>query len=120
MKRKEIFVLVAVFFILISLLLPTTATALSFPLNFGGAFGGKILSVIPCTCAFSLLLRVGPPKGGSFLYVPGVSKLHQNFSLIPGRWILGTSFGRASCLTGFPPFCAPFGSGAIIRKIGTN
>ena len=119
MKKGKTLVLI-LSFILIYLLMPSVANALSIPSGFGGAFGGKILTVIPCTCTRSLLLIVGPPKGGLFLYVPGLSRLYQNFSLIPGRWILGTSIGKAPCLTGFPPVCIPTGSGAIIRKIGTN
>src|SRR5258708_23475110 len=86
----------------------------------GGGFGGRILSVIPCTCSFSLMLIVGPPVGGTFIYQFGVSTLYRNYSPITGHWVLGTSLGRGVCMVGFPPFCVSAGSGPVITKFGTS
>ncbi len=87
----------------------------------GGAFGGRILSVIPCTCSAGLLLIVGPPVGGTFIYQPGASTLYKNYAPIPGHWALGTSIGKGvPCMVGIPPFCASAGSGALILKLGTS
>ena len=113
------FFILTAFLLLVSLLLPISVNALSIP-GFGGSFGGRILTVIPCTCSASLLLIVGPPKGGSFIYRPGVSTLYRNYRLTPGNWALGNSSGRDVCLTGVPPFCVPAGNGPIIRRMGTS
>ena len=117
MKRIVYFVFIAV--LIASLILPSTTLALSIP-GLGGSFGGRILAVIPCTCSLSMLLIVGPPKGGSFIFRPGVSKLYANYTLLPTRWVLGNSSGTDVCLTGIPPFCVSVGRGSIIGKIGTS
>jgi hypothetical protein len=89
---------------------------------FGGNLGGKIRYIIPCTCNIppSLLINVGFPNSGTFIYTPGISTLYKNFLLLPSRWVLGSSTGRSVCMTGFPPFCISVGSGAVITKIGTS
>ena len=61
-------------------------------------FGGKITSIFPCTAApGTLLLTVGPPKGGNFLYVPGASRLYSYYSIKPGSWVLGTASPGGAC-----------------------
>lgn len=87
----------------------------------GGSFGGRILGVQYCTCSFNLLLYVGPPKGGSFIYSPGISTLYKYYQVFRGGpWALGTSTGRGVCLQYAGLTCVSTGTGSIIRKIGTS
>jgi len=106
------------------LLTPVAAFALVFSNPLGGAFGGRITTVIPCTCSVPptmLKITVGSPKGGSFIYIPGVSTLYKLYKLLPPSWVLGLSTGRRECLIGTPPTCAPAGAGGtIIRMTGTS
>lgn len=107
------------------LTIPFTALALSLnPLN--TQFGGRITLVAPCICSpGTLMIKAGPPKGGTFIYVPFVSTLYKFRVLIPGVWSLGLASGRRTCYIPAPkpPYCSPgipIGSGPIIRKIGTS
>src|SRR3989344_5101636 len=106
------------------LVTPVAVFALSFSNPIGGAFGGRITLVIPCTCSVPptmLKITVGPPSGGSFIYIPGVSTLYRFYKLLPPSWVLGLSFGRRECLIGIPPTCTPVGAGGtIIRMTGTS
>lgn len=90
----------------------------------GSPFGGRITSIIPCTCSVPptmLKITVGQPRGGSFLFIPGVSTLYRNYKLLPPSWVLGTSIGRRECLVGIPPACTSAGfGGTIIRMVGTS
>jgi len=90
----------------------------------GTSFGGRVTSIIPCTCSIPptmLKITVGPPKGGSFLYIPGISTLYMFYNLLPPSWVLGLSIGRRECLVGIPPACTSAGlGGTIIRIIGTS
>ena len=114
----------AIIVVLIILFTPLSVFAFSFSNPLGSPFGGRITSVIPCTCSVPptmLKITVGPPKGGSFLYIPGISTLYQHYNLLPPSWVLGTSIGRRECLVGFPPACTPAGfGGTIIRMTGTS
>ena len=65
----------------------------------GGPFGGRILEVRFCTCSLGFVLKIGPPRGGDFLYQPGVSRLFAFFRiLVPGMWTLGLAGPPAPCL----------------------
>ncbi len=86
----------------------------------GGAFGGRVLNVIPCTCSFGLMLTVGPPVGGTFIYQFGSSTLYKNYSPTTGNWVLGTTLGRSTCLVYAGTSCVSVGNGALIRKMGTS
>lgn len=122
--RKTISVFTVFIFItfFLGLLLPTISYAFVIPNPLGGAFGGRITFTTPCTCTvpFSILLSIGPPKGGSFMYQPGISALYMFYSISIGPWVLGTSSGRRECLVGVAPNCTSAGFGKIIRKIGTS
>ena len=103
---------------------PSTSFAILISNPLGSPFGGRITSIIPCTCSIPptmLKITVGPPLGGSFLYIPRVSTLHLYRNLLPPSWVLGNSVGRRECLTGFPPVCVSVGlGGTIIRIVGTS
>ncbi len=105
-------------------MIPTVTTAALFPNPLGSPFGGRITLILPCTCSIPptmLKITVGPPKGGSFLYIPSISTLYQRYKLLPPSWVLGTSVGRRECLVGIPPACTSAGfGGTIIRMVGTS
>jgi hypothetical protein len=84
----------------------------------GGAFGGRIISTIPCTCSPGTLVLVGPPRGGYFMRMPS-TRLYSRGLVLPGRLILGMSGGYAVCLMAGDP-CSPIGSGSVIIFAGTN
>lgn len=106
------------------LVAPVAVLALTFPNPLGGSFGGRITSIVPCTCSVPptmLKITVDPPVGGSFIFIPKVSTLYKFYKLLPPSWVLGTSVGRRECLVGVPPTCAPAGAGGtIIRMTGTS
>ena len=115
---------VAIIVILITLTIPLSVSAISFSNPLSSPFGGRITSIIPCTCSVPptmLKITVGPPKGGSFLYIPGISTLYMFYNLLPPSWVLGLSIGRRECLVGIPPACTSVGlGGTIIRIVGTS
>ncbi|OGN21671.1 MAG: hypothetical protein A2915_04575 [Candidatus Yanofskybacteria bacterium RIFCSPLOWO2_01_FULL_41_34] len=117
--------LLAILFIISWVLItPIAAVALTFSNPTGGIFGGRIILIIPCTCSVPptmLKITVGPPKEGSFIYIPGISTLYKFYKLLPPSWVLGTSLGRRECLVGIPPACFPAGAGGtIIKMTGTS
>lgn len=81
-------------------------------------FGGKILNAIPC--ANGLLLTIGLPRGGLFLWTPA-TRTFLWYQLKPGPWALGGYVPGGSCV-------CPYGNcelGAIpalgtIKMIGTS
>jgi hypothetical protein len=105
--------------LILGLLIPAVGNA-AIP-GLGGAFGGRILGVQYCTCSFNLLLYIGPPRGGTFIYSPGISTLYQYYQVFRGGpWALGTSAGTGTCLQYAVIGCVTTGFGSIIRKIGTS
>lgn len=87
------------------------------------SFGGRVVLFIPCTCmpGFRLIV-VGPPKPGTFMLVPGASRIFSSGPVLPGNWVLGTAIrpARIPCLLGVPPVCAPTGSGSFVTIVGSN
>lgn len=113
MERKRIFVFVAIALLLIAGALlvsrfPPFSRAYAGLL--GGSFGGRILTIVPCTCSGGASIIVGPPGGGNF-YISPLSKIYpvaSRLTLHPTQWILGSSVpGAPPCLTGVPPACVP-------------
>ena len=56
-------------------------------------FGGKVMTVIPCTCQYTSLLMprvvtVGPPRPGIFLQTI-FTRLFTYFNVAPGKSVLG-------------------------------
>lgn len=90
-------------------------------LGFGIPFGGRILSVTYCTCSFSLMVSVGPPRGGTFIYQPGLSRLYSYYRIFSsGPWVLGTATGNSTCLIYSGNSCVPVGAGLVMRLVGTS
>ena len=76
-------------------------------------FGGNILWVTPC--ANGLLLLIGPPVGGLFMWMWGTPTFLYG-QLRPGPWSLGSWIPGGVCV--IPPFVIP-ALGTIIM-IGTS
>src|SRR3989338_6615195 len=112
--------LTVIILVLTVLLFAFSANAALLPSNYlGGSFGRRIKSIVICTCSFSLKITVGEPKGGTFIYFPFTSRLYRNYSPVTGRYVLGTSIGRAPCLQIAGSSCVIQGYGSVIMKMGT-
>lgn len=84
--------------------------------------GGRVQMVE--MCCNGVKIKVGDPKGGEFLFMPGLSKLYAYYNIFtPGVWVLGTATGIATCqqLLSFPPCVRPeILRGGIINMIGSS
>lgn len=85
-------------------------------------FGGFVAGVVYCTCSPGAIVNVGPPRGGSFLYVPGATQVFQFFQIPrPGVWLLGNySPGVGACLVFVGKGCAPIPHQGLITIVGTS
>ncbi len=86
-------------------------------------FGGRSLGVMPCTCNACLLIAIGPPRGGLYMYCPLFgSRLYMNGNLFPPAHQLGRAFAvPIACLNPVcKGACCPTGAGLLIDKIGTS
>ncbi len=88
------------------------------------AFGGKIQYATFCTCSFNWGLRIGPPRGGNFIYQPGASQLFAFYQIFrPGPWTLGTAAGGAACMQVRGNSCSAdeqVPGGPVIIMVGTS
>lgn len=87
----------------------------------GLPFGGRQTNVVLCTCSFGAVVTVGPPRGGVFLYQPGLSQTYS-FYQIPrvGPWLLGLYGPPGSCLIFSGKGCAPVFHQGTITIVGTS
>ncbi len=90
-----------------------------------GPFGGQIQDIKHCAVPpGAQLLKIGPPRGGNFLYVPGASLLYLYRVIRSGAWTLGLSGADAGCFIlvsvrrGFS--LQLVGMGATILFMGTS
>lgn len=87
-------------------------------------FGGKILIANYCTCSFNWGIKIGPPKGGDFIYQPGASQLFSWYKIFtPGVWALGTASGGAACMQVRGNYCSAdeqVPGGPVIFMVGTS
>ena len=85
-------------------------------------FGGFVFSVVFCTCSAGAIVNVGPPRGGSFLYVPGATQVFQFFQIPrPNVWLLGNySPGVGACLVFVGKGCVPLPHQGLISIVGTS
>jgi hypothetical protein len=58
-------------------------------------FGGRILSTV--SCANGLLVSIGPPRPGLFMWMPSTLTFSW-YQLRPGPWALGAYFPGGSCV----------------------
>lgn len=88
----------------------------AFPL----AFGGRVITVTPCTCSAGFQLVIGPPRPAQVLYQPGISVLFSFYNFLPANYALGTYSPGGLCLTGVPPFCATLPTLGTVIIMGTS
>jgi hypothetical protein len=88
-------------------------------------FGGRITTVIPCTCSTgSQVTIIGSPKifSGTYFYSPSTTRVKGKGNILPSRKIIGKymSYGGL-CLVGVAPECTqlPISKG-IMELISTN
>lgn len=96
--------------------------------QFGGGgflpFGGRIVLVKFCTCSANFALRIGPPRGGDFIYQPGASRLYAKYRITTiGAWTLGLAGSNTPCMQVRGNHCRPdesIPSGRVIQIVGTS
>lgn len=116
--------------LLVSILLLGAFAAVAQPLKTGaqgvpGAinpFGGMVLFTMVCTCSEgNMLLVVGPPRPGVFVYEPFVSTLYMNYRPYVSSWVLGDYIsGAGVCMVYVGTGCASVPNMGLINKIGTS
>lgn len=112
LKIKNIFLLIFLLF-----MLPNYVNAISLV-----SFGGKVLTSIPCTCSApgTMMVTIGPPKGGTYLYIPFTSRPFPFYYPSVGRWILGNvSAAPTACMMIASP-CTSSGFYRTITIFGTS
>jgi len=88
----------------------------------GVSFGGMITAVTYCTCNFNILLTIGPPAGGVFVYQTGASMTYMYGQVYrPGPWTLGLyTPGAGICMMYAGVTCTQYPSTGMITMIGTS
>ena len=86
------------------------------------SFGGTIKSVTYCTCSNNMLLSIGPPVGGLFVYQPGASVTYAYGQVYrSGPWTLGVyNSGAGACMMYVGVGCVRYPSIGMITMIGTS
>ena len=79
----------AILSLVVLLTMPMAASA-------ANVFGGKVGPFLPCFNVATWNV-VGPPRGGTYIYIPKVTRTYPFGAPGPGRWTLG--------LFGIPYFC---------------
>jgi len=59
-------------------------------------FGGRILYTVPCVTG--MLVAIGPPRPGLFMWMPGTLTFSWYQQWRPGPWALGTYFPGGACV----------------------
>lgn len=84
-------------------------------------FGGPILKATFCTCSFNILLTVGPPLPGNYIYQPGVSIPYAYGQVFrSGPWVLGNWIPGGMCSMWIGKACVPLPSAGTILEVGTS
>lgn len=106
MFKKRIFIFALLVFIVLPFFFwPKPAAAIAFL-----GFGGRILNTIPC--ANGLLLTIGPPRPGLYMWMWGTLTFAW-YQLRPPAWALGTFFPGGACI-------CPYGAcPGVIPALGT-
>ncbi len=83
--------------------------------------GGRSLVTLTCTCTSGcVLITVGPPRSGTFMYCPGVTQTHSWFNIFPPAWQIGNSWGYMACMQTAVIGCYQTGGGPVIQQHGTS
>lgn len=82
------------------------------------SFGGRLLSV-PIPCLNGLMLIVGPPSPGNYIFQAGVSTLKFCYNIAkPGVQLLGNYFPGGVCI--LPPPAPSIPAKGTIFFVGTS
>ncbi|MCC6323617.1 hypothetical protein IT400_02370 [Candidatus Nomurabacteria bacterium] len=101
-QKNKLYLLI--FSLIISIFLPNkylNATG-------GNYFGGRIVSIVPCTCSIGYQVGITGPgtSTGTYLYT-GFSTGYRNYLPSFGRNILGGYTPGGICMVGVAPICEP-------------
>lgn len=91
-------------------------------------FGGNVMWTIPCTCSGNVLVYVGPPNFGSFMYqptIPGIpagTDVFMNYlPMKVGSYVLGLAEpAPMTCLVYAGVSCVTAGAGGMMLTVGTS
>ncbi len=84
-------------------------------------FGGPITGTFYCTCSANILISVGPPNPGVFIYEPGGTVLYPYGRVwSPGAYALGLYSPGGACLVFVLVGCAPIPTEGTMLEIGTS
>lgn len=86
----------------------------------GVPFGGRIQSILECTCTGDLRLSVGPPRPATVLFTSS-SRLYAWWNIAAGNWVLGDHTGAgATCWVQAVTYCIAYPAEGTIMKMGTS
>ncbi len=80
-----------------------------YALSLNKPFGGRVILRTVCSSGWGII--VGPPKGGPYVFIDGVSKLYDYRSAVIPNWVLG--------LAGAIPVPCFIGGGGIFGIFGS-
>lgn len=83
-------------------------------------FGGRIASVVPCTCSANLMITIAGVRGGVFSFEPGSLPFAWYQIYRPGPWARGTYVPGNVCLWIVPDGCAGIPTMGTIIEVGTS
>ena len=83
-------------------------------------FGGRILMIQECLCTGGFALTIGPPEGGKFLYMLGLSRLYKYYQIRPSVWTVGVAQKGGICIPVLKKCEGEIKVDGVIRKMGTS
>ncbi len=78
------------------IVLATPLSALAFP------FGGQISTVVPCYNQ-AIFARIGPPRGGDYVWTPATKLYQFGPPSFVGQWLLGLASAPYYCIVSIEP-----------------
>jgi len=82
-------------------------------------FGGPITWIYP-GCVNGIWAIVGPPRGGSYMWVPGTRSYREGPPRHTGQYLLGVAGGSVPCLVPCESGLCPIGYGQAIQFHGSS
>lgn len=84
--------------------------------------GGKVNKVDRTRCCNGWKVEVGDPRGGTYMFTPGFSKLYMWNRLEQDEWVLGDAypFGVCVLVASWPPCSDTENVDGTIRQLGTS
>jgi hypothetical protein len=89
-------------------------------------FGGKVTSVLICTCVNNgdavrqkKLVYVSSPRGGTFIK-DLTTRVYRNNAVSMGNWVVGLAGTTEQCWEQVGKACQEIGQGKLMRMVGTS